>query len=700
MYDVTLAPLVPWPVVTALGAVTVVLIAIALIRGGRGWLFRSLAMAALIAALLNPLVIREERDPQPDLAVVVVDELLSQTVGERSAQTEAALASLRATLAGVEDLETRVIRTGRDGDGRGTRLFSTLRQAFAETARERLAGAIVLTDGQIHDLPEDAEDIALAAPVHVLVSGAPDERDRRLVIDQAPAYGLVGRDVTIKYTVRETTSEGGETRPATAEVRVFVDGALAKTEAATVDDPRAYSLVLQHAGPTIVELEVAGEEGEASNFNNRAAVTINGVRDRLKVLLVSGQPHPGERTWRNLLKSDPSVDLIHFTILRPPEKDDMTPLRELSLIVFPVDELFEKKLDEFDLVIFDRYVVRGVLPFRYLQRIADYLTDGGAVLLAVGPEFASPQSLFRTPLGAVMPGAPTGRVVEQAFRPTVTDLGHRHPVTSGLPGERVSGDADDVSEASGPTWGHWFRLVEVEPGDGEILMDGPEGRPLLMVQRVGEGRIAQLNSDHIWLWGRGFEGGGPQAELLRRLAHWLMKEPELEEESLSATVENGRLLIERRSLRLDNAQATVTRPFGDVTTVVLEPGADGIARADVAVSETGIYRVSDGERTAVAASGAIAPVELDDLRATDEIAAALAEASGGGVSWLADGVPDVRPVKADRVAAGQGWMGLRRNEFLRGDRRLGGAAVAGTSIAGARHGRSRRRLVARRPLDH
>lgn len=662
MYDLTLSPLVPWPVVMTLGVVTVVLVCVALIRGGRGWLFRSIAMTALVAALLNPLVIREQRHPQRDLAVVVVDESLSQTVGDRAAQTEAALTSLRETLAGFDDLETRVVRTGGDGNDRGTRLYSALRQAFAESAGERLAGAILLTDGQVHDLPSPDEETALPVPVHVLLGGAPGEWDRRLVIDQAPAFGLVGRDVIVRYTVRESAPPARDHLTHTADVRITLNGVLAKTETVNVGDPHAYSLVLRHAGPTIVELEVAVADDEVSNLNNRAAVTINGVRDRLKVLLVSGQPHPGERTWRNLLKSDPSVDLIHFTILRPPEKDDMTPLRELSLIVFPVDELFEKKLPEFDLIVFDRYVVRGVLPFAYMQRIVDYLQDGGAVLLAVGPEFAGPRSLFRTPLGPIIPGTPTGRVVEEAFRPRVTELGHRHPVTSGLPGETVSGGADDLSDESEPTWGHWFRLVEVEPGGGDVLMQGPGDRPLLVVQRVGAGRIAQLTSDHIWLWARGFEGGGPQAELLRRLAHWLMKEPELEEESLSARVEDGRLLIERRSVRLDDIEATVTSPFGDVRTVTLEPGADGIARADLPISQTGIYRVDDGDRSAVAASGTIAPVELEDLRATNEMVASLAKASGGGVFWLVDGMPDVRHVKPGRVAAGQGWMGLRRNE--------------------------------------
>ena len=423
-----------------------------------------------------------------------------------------------------------------------------------------------------------------------------------------------------------------------------------------------YTLTLEHAGPTVVELEVERSAEEVSNLNNRTAVTVNGVRDRLRVLLVSGQPHSGEKTWRNLLKSDPSVDLIHFTILRPPEKDDSTPLRELSLIVFPVDELFQKKLYDFDLIVFDRYIVRGVLPFAYLERIADYLEKGGAVLLAVGPEFAGPRSLFRTPLGETMPGAPTGRVLEKAFRPKVSELGHRHPVTSGLAGEAVSGDAADEAAGSEPTWGRWFRLIEADQRDGTVLMEGPENRPLLIVQRVGEGRIAQLMSDHIWLWARGFEGGGPQAEFLRRLAHWLMKEPELEEESLQMSVEGGRLTVERRSLSPDEVQATVTSPSGKTDTVTLEPGPDGIARAEVPVSEMGLYRADDGERSALVAAGTASPLEFRDLRSTDEWLKPVVKATGGGMAWLGDGLPELRRTKPGRDAAGRGWIGLHRNQ--------------------------------------
>ena len=167
--------------------------------------------------------------------------------------------------------------------------------------------------------------------------------------------------------------------------------------------------------------------------------------------MVSGQPYPGLRVWRNLLKADPAVDLVHFTILRPPEKQDGTPIRELALIAFPSRELFEVKLKEFDLIIFDNYSRRGLLPLIYLENIARYVEEGGALLEAAGPQFAEPLSLYRTPLARVLPGRPTGETFERGFRPVVTEAGQRHPVTAGL------------AAASGePDWGRWFRQLDVE----------------------------------------------------------------------------------------------------------------------------------------------------------------------------------------------------------------------------------------------
>jgi hypothetical protein len=391
--------------------------------------------------------------------------------------------------------------------------------------------------------------------------------------------------------------------------------------------------------------------GELSAINNRTLVSINGVRDRLRVLLVSGQPHAGERTWRNLLKSDPSVDLIHFTILRPPEKDDFTPLRELALIAFPIQELFEKKLREFDLIVFDRYVVRDVLPPSYFRNIVDYVKEGGALLLALGPEFATLESLYNTPLGKIMPASPTGKVLERGFRPSLTNTGRRHPVTAGL----------SRSKDGKPQWGRWFRQIDAAPRTGQILMRGLGGKPMLLLKREGKGRVAQLLSDHIWLWARGFEGGGPQAELLRRLAHWLMKEPDLEEEGLKAEIRDGRLQVERRSLDDKRVRVTVSMPSGETRTLELGEGGDGAGRAAMAITVPGLYRVSDGARTALATLGALNPLEFRDLRASADKVKTVVKASGGGIHWITRGMPEIRRSRPGRDSAGQGWIGLVAN---------------------------------------
>ena len=648
------APLLPWAAIALLGVPAAVLLAVAAVRGGRGVGLRAAALAVLVLALINPRAVRENREPRPDVAVVVVDQSDSQAVGERAAQREAALDAVRAALSRFDDLELRIVRTGGAGAGdaeRGTRLFDALAQTLAQIPRQRFAGAILITDGQVHDVPADPAALP-AGPLHVLLTGARGEKDRRLVIEKAPSYGIVGKDIAVAYRIEDHDArQGTGVGRKMARVSLRRDGVEMESVLVPVGRSERFSFVLEHAGPTVLELEVSPVPDELSTLNNRAVVNINGVRDRLRVLLISGQPHAGERTWRNLLKSDPSVDLVHFTILRPPEKDDFTPLNELALIVFPVQELFEIKLKEFDLIVFDRYVLRDVVPPSYLRNIAEYLRRGGAILFAVGPEFAGLRSLFQSPLGEVMPVKPTGRVLERGFVPALTEVGRRHPVTAAL----VDGRADT------PQWGRWFRQVEAVPGSGVVLMQGLEERPLLILDRVGKGRVAQLMSDHIWLWARGFEGGGPQAELLRRLAHWLMKEPDLEEEGLRGRIRDGRLVIERRSLSPDRPRVTVTAPSGATRTVELRAAGGGLSKAVVETDETGLYRLEDGTNTVLVASGAINPVELSDLRATAERLAPVAKATGGGIAWIADGVPDLRRTRPGRTASGRGWMGFTRN---------------------------------------
>ena len=419
-------------------------------------------------------------------------------------------------------------------------------------------------------------------------------------------------------------------------------------------------ITVGNPGPNVVELEVAPGQSELTLDNNRALFTISGVRDRLRVLLVSGEPYQGERAWRNLLKSDPAVDLVHFTILRTPQKDDFTPVRELSLIVFPMRELFEQKLKEFDLIIFDRYESGNLITRDYFRNIAEYVKNGGALLVSVGPVFATQRSLYRTPLGAILPAAPLGDVLETGFKPKVTEIGQRHPVTANLPQEGQPGKE--------PEWGRWFRLVTARTEHGNAILSGADERPLVVLDRVNKGRVAQLLSDQLWVWNRGIDGGGPQPELVRRVAHWLMKEPDLEEEALRATAVGGRIEITRRTLATTFPKVTMTAPGtapngGATRSFDLQQIAPGLGRAVVDVDKPGLYRFDDGTLRTVAAVGNPDPLEFSDVRATDAKLKPLVEASAGSLMWLSDQTePDIRSVRPGRAAGGSDWLGLRRNE--------------------------------------
>lgn len=656
-YSIAVAPLLPWAAIAAFVVVALLLLAFGAWRRARGLLWRLSALVVLLLILANPSLVQEERQPQRDVAVVVMDDSPSMRIGERRRYADEALQHVTQRLDQLHSLDMRVVHAGApDPNGAladtGTQLYTALSRALADVPRQRIAGAVMITDGEVHDVPPP-DRLGLGAPIHVLLTGQPGEADRRLVINDAPTFGLVGKE--LQLTVRVEDLPAGNSNGGQARLTMRKDGGPPTTRLVPVGRDVPVSITVDHGGPNVVELEVEAGPHELTLDNNRAALIINGVRDRLKVLLVSGEPHQGERMWRNILKSDPSVDLIHFTILRPPEKQDGTPIRELSLIAFPIRELFDVKIDEFDLIIFDRYRQRSILPQAYLENIARYVQKGGALLEAAGPTFGTPLSLYRTPLGSVLPAEPTGNVYEEGFLPRVTDIGRRHPVTADLPGDSPDGKAP-------PKWGRWFRHVEAEPHRGVPVMSGLNDRPLLVLDHAGEGRVAQLLSDEMWLWTRGFEGGGPQTELLRRAVYWLMKEPDLEENDLRAVVEGNRLVVTRQSLEKDDRPVQVTGPDGKLRTLTLAPQSGGRSTGTLPVAESGLYRVTDGTRTALGAAGALNPIELADVRTTDEKLKPAAQTTGGGIYWVGPGaLPDLRRVAPDRGASGRNWMGFRAN---------------------------------------
>jgi hypothetical protein len=649
---IAFAPLVAEPVLWAAIGAAVVLALLLFVSCSRGATIRALALALVVLALANPSLTREDRDPLSSVAVVVVDKSPSQNFGDRTQQTEAARAAVVERLSHIPGLDVRVVEAGQsDGETDGTRLFTALGTTLADVPTDRVAGVIMITDGRVHDVPQDAGALGFAAPIHALITGTKDERDRRIALIAAPRFGIVGQSQTITYKVEDQGA-----KETSAAVTVRRDGDVVETRTVPVGIPQNVDIAIPHGGQNIVEIEAAPLPGELTTVNNRAVVTIDGVRDKLRVLLVSGEPHAGERTWRNLLKSDASVDLVHFTILRPPEKQDGTPINELSLIAFPTRELFQQKIGEFQLIIFDRYARQGVLPIIYFDNITRYVRDGGAVLVAAGPDYASQTSLWRTPLDAILPAEPDGNVTDQAFRPSLTEPGRRHPVTRGLEG----------ADSNPPHWSEWFRVVDTRNTTGTTVMQGPDAKPLLVLSREGNGRVALLLSDHIWLWARGFEGGGPHLDLLRRLSHWLMQEPDLEEEALRLKMSGRNLVVQRQTMADSVADVTLTSPSGTSRTLKLEPTEPGVWEKSIVADELGLWRATDGKLNALTNIGPANPREFAEVTSTTDVMAPIANATGGAARRLDTGngldVPRIVAVRSGGTYSGDDWIGMKMRD--------------------------------------
>ena len=638
--SVIFSPLLPLPVIGLAALVVVLFTAIALMRGLSGWALRGLGALLVVGALVQPMYQSEDRTPLKDIVVLLIDQSASQALLDRARITENRTAEIEAALAARPNTQVHRIEVNDGPDDTGSLLMTALSEQLSKLPSERIAGIILLSDGLLHDLELAPE---LPAPLHLMLSGKKSDWDRRVTVKNAPTFAILDEEITL--TLRIEDSGAAPATPVIVPLIISVDGGPPQSYQVPLNQDLSLPITLPHAGRNIIQFETPKVAGELTDRNNSALVQINGVRDRLRVLLVSGQPHAGGRIWRNLLKSDSAVDLVHFTILRSPNKQDGVPVDELSLIPFPTRELFMEKIHDFDLIIFDRYKRRGILPALYLDNVVDYVRNGGAVLVAAGPDFASANSLYRSPLSNILPAEPTARVITKPLRPKLTTVGQKHPVTANLSSDKTE-------------WGRWLRQIEVTQKSGHILMSGADERPLLILDRQGEGRVALLASDHAWLWHRGFEGGGPQRELLRRLAHWMMKEPDLEEETLTARAYGDGLKIIRQSLQDNIAPVTVTSPSGNKSLLNLKQTAPGRFEADLQTDELGLYRLIGDGQSSVVGLGPTAPREFEHTIATAELLKPLITSTGGGVIRMTAALPGLRDVRPGRKAAGRGWIGL------------------------------------------
>ncbi|SCA58218.1 conserved membrane hypothetical protein [Candidatus Terasakiella magnetica] len=646
MSNIALDPLLPLPLLLALGLMILGFGLWSIMQSSRAVWFRLIAAFLVLASLFNPQIMQNDTRALKDIALVLVDQSPSQQLEKRQQQSDMARAYLEKEGTLYQDLELRFITITTDGkeDKLGTRALSLLRQTISGIDPQRYAGTVLISDGQIHDV-KDYENIP--GPFHLLITGQKQDQDRRIEVINAPRYGLVGKPLNLQVRVLDNAKPNDKA----PLFLIKPDGSKQTFTPSGKDGIQEATFIMDHAGQSVLILETEPLKGEISLSNNRAALSINGVRDRLRVLLVSGLPHQGQRTWRNILRSDPAVDLVHFTILRPSDKEDFTPLNELSLIAFPVRELFEEKLDDFDLIIFDRYYKHNVLSEGYFDNITDYVRDGGALLVSAGPDFSGPRSLSKTRLKELLPLKPSGSIQDdRPFRLKKSQTGKRHPITTRL----------NTSEKD---WGRWMRLIQTHEFQGQTILESEDKQPVLIVERVEKGRLAMLLSDHIWLWARGFDGGGPHSELVRNLVHWLMKEPDLEEERLSLTqVSETELEITRQSLTPIKGPITLTRPDESREEITLKAKGKGLSSSRIQAKATGIYRVNDDHYSAVLTKGSINPKEFLDPRASDQPLKEFITHVGGTSHWLADGLPLLKRVAGKSNVGGRGWFGLPRNK--------------------------------------
>ena len=608
-----------------------------------GNIFKAMLLFLIILSISNPTIISENRENIPDTVAVILDLSPSQDINDRKEIAQKTYSNIKDELEKINNLDIRLKTINGE---KGSKIFEPLNSMIGDVPEERLAGAIIITDGQISDAPTLVNNFNFNAPLNVLLTGNKEEKDRRLIIESSPRFGIVGEEVNIDIKVEDISASNPN-----ALVSINMNDEIEQSRSIPIGEIVTITMPLERAGITSLNIEVEPGKEELTLQNNKAVVEINAIRERLKVMLVSGEPNMGLRSWRNLLNSDPSVDLVHFTILRPPNKQDLTPVGELSLIPFPSRELFQANLNDFDLIIFDQYHLRGILPQFYLKNVVEYVVNGGALLDASGPAYAGPYSLSLSPLQNILPTEPTGDVVVQEFIPTMTDYGERHPVTANL--------KDNTSN----NWGPWYRMVEGITIAGDVLLEGPEARPLLILNRVGKGRVAQILSDQSWVWTKPGSNKGPQADLLRRLVHWLMKEPELEENELSARIDNDTILITRNSLILDNKPIISTSPDNTKKEIVLEDIGKGKQIGKILSPQEGIWKFSSGNSKISLIVGNSNSSEYLDVRTTENIVGPIVEFTSGSISWVNnENLPKIIHLPKNKLTENSNYIKLVKNE--------------------------------------
>lgn len=623
MHHLLFAPLFSIGFLIVLFFLALILVLFPFIQHKKGSLWRFLAFLFFVIVFFRPYFQIEHREAIKNTIALVIDRSPSQKLEKRAQDTDKAVALLKEKFKKLKNIQLRCIEAGNSNGGEDSAsfLFTALEKNLADLPSAQIGGAIFITDGQIHDIPKNISDLGFSAPINALITGNPEGFDRKIRFLSVPKFGFVKQPLQLSFIVEDEKAKADSkivsNRQALAALTI--NGEEVESKQVIIGEKNTFTFLTPHTGKNLVQISTPLISDELSTLNNSDIASVNGLRQNLHVLLISGEPSNGERNWRDLLKSDPSVQFVHFNVLRSLEKVDDTPIADLSLVVFPTTDLFMHKIQNFDLVIFDRYQDYHTFPNSYYANIARYVRNGGALLMITGPEFTSPTSLTTTPLDDVLPAIPTGKILEKEFLPQITELGTRHPITRPL--------------LLHPKWGAWLRQIEVTTRhNAQTLMKGIDGKPLLILSHEDKGRVGLLLSDETWLWARGYQGGGPYSLLYRQIAHWLMKD--LEEEQLTSQIENNTLHISRSSLASSLPPVLITSPSGKVEHLTLQKNQNGFFTGDLKIHEAGLFKITQGTLSCFAYNNGQNIAEFTDVVASADKLRPIVEKTGGNLFWL------------------------------------------------------------------
>lgn len=608
------------------------------------------AGAAGVAAvyLANPQIVSEDYQNLSTETLILVDVSDSQNLDGRDILTQETLVQLEQNLNDL-GVEPTIVEFGDDAVA-GTHIWDTIQSSLSTIPADQLGAIFILTDGEIHDLQTVMDRLNVDAPVHGLISGQDEEQDFRITIDRAPRYSDVDEALNIDYRIlNDHTLVPGDY---TANVVIRNNGeVIANQTLNDIGSVNTIQLPNLQRGDNNIEIILEGIyrgnapdenilQDDVSSQNNHITTTIEGIGESVNVLLISGAPNQGTRHFREILSADPDVNFVHFAFLRPPALEDDTPLRYFATTAFPVHEVLNENIEDYDAIIFENYTYNGVIPPSYFNNIVEFVENGGSLYISGSESFAADNGLGATSLVDILPLRPNGSTIEESFVPQISELGERYPLSRNLeytiPQEQ---------------WGSWYSIASsTAQGESTVLLQDNDGNPLLATREYGEGRIAVLASDQNVVWDRlqNGRGGGPAETLTNNVLEWLMFNETMDEENIRLIHDGDQIIVELQTISDDPESVTVTSPSGNTIQVTPEDYAPGLRRAFIAADELGVYsveRAGENQDFAFAEIGFSDPLEMRRVISTPEFIQPLADATGGVVTRMGN-LPDIIPLEA------------------------------------------------------